>query len=128
MRYVFRSFPVKKSWSTIKSLCDNIKPGNRKIHWEKSFMNTSHYSPTAALPIRYHFIGIGGIGMSALAQILLQKGVPVSGSDVAASYITDALQKLGAKIYFEHAEDNIDEPMVIVYNSMIKEDNPEIRV
>jgi len=90
-------------------------------------MSISHYINTAALPNRYHFIGIGGIGMSALAQILLQKGISVSGSDVAPSYITDALQKLGAKIYFEHAENNIDEPMVIVYNSMITEDNPEMR-
>lgn len=76
---------------------------------------------------RYHFIGIGGIGMSALARILLQKGVPVSGSDVVSSPITHALQEAGAKIYFDHSEDNIDEPMVIVYNSMISEDNPEMR-
>ncbi len=90
-------------------------------------MNTSHYTSTAARPNRYHFIGIGGIGMSALAQILLQKGLAVSGSDVSSSYITENLQKLGAKIYLEHSEDNIDQPMVIVFNSMINEDNPEIR-
>jgi UDP-N-acetylmuramate--alanine ligase len=90
-------------------------------------MNTSHYTNTAALPKRYHFIGIGGIGMSALAQILLEKGVPVSGSDTALSPVTEKLQKQGAKIYVDHSEENVDVPMVIVYNSMIQEDNPEMR-
>src|SRR5579862_6132455 len=90
-------------------------------------MSISHYTSTAALPKRYHFIGIGGIGMSALAQILLQKGVPVSGSDTTLSPVTEKLQKQGAKIYCDHAEDNVDVPMVIVYNSMIQEDNPEMR-
>lgn len=90
-------------------------------------MNTSHYTNTATLPKRYHFIGIGGIGMSALAQILLQKGVLVSGSDTSLSPVTEKLQKQGAKIYSDHSEDNVDVPMVIVYNSMIQEDNPEMR-
>lgn len=85
------------------------------------------YSNQAALPKHYFFIGIGGIGMSALAQILLQKGVSVSGSDVASSPITDSLQKLGAKIYLEHSENNITEPSVIIYSSAISEDNPEMR-
>jgi UDP-N-acetylmuramate--alanine ligase len=90
-------------------------------------MNTSNFTSTGGLPNRYHFIGIGGIGMSALAQIAWQKGASVTGSDVAASYITEHLQKMGIKIYFEHAENNISQPTVIVYNSMIDEENPEIR-
>lgn len=79
------------------------------------------------LPNRYHFIGIGGIGMSGLAKVLLQKNIPVSGSDLSASYITQSLEKLGAKIYLEHSEDNITEPSVIIYSSAILEDNPEMR-
>lgn len=91
-------------------------------------MNTSHFTSTGGrLPNRYHFIGIGGIGMSALAQIACQKGARVSGSDVAASYITEHLQKMGIEIFFEHAEQNIKEPTVIVYNTMIDEENPEMR-
>ena len=88
-------------------------------------MNTTHYTSTGARPNRYHFIGIGGIGMSALAHIVLQKGGNVSGSDLSSTYITEDLQKKGAKIYFEHSEDHIDVPMVIVYNSMISDTNPE---
>lgn len=82
-------------------------------------MNTSN-------PERYHFIGIGGIGMSALATILLQKGLPVSGSDIAASHTIETLKQLGAVIYLEHAEANIKEPAVVVYSSAVKADNPEM--
>lgn len=78
------------------------------------------------IPKRYHFIGIGGIGMSALATILLQKGLPVSGSDVSESYTIEALRKLGATIYLSHAKENIKEPSVIIYSSAVKEDNPEM--
>ncbi|HEY2810763.1 MAG TPA: Mur ligase domain-containing protein, partial [Rhabdochlamydiaceae bacterium] len=81
----------------------------------------------SSAPKRYHFIGIGGIGMSALATILLQKGLPVSGSDLSESYTIEALKKLGAVIYLEHREENIQEPAVIVYSSAVKEDNPEMR-
>jgi len=90
-------------------------------------MNSSNHTSQAALPNRYHFIGIGGIGMSALALILLQKGIAVSGSDISFSYVIEGLEKLGAKIYREHAEDNISEPTVVIYNTMISEDNPEMR-
>lgn len=90
-------------------------------------MNTSHFTNTGNLPNRYHFIGIGGIGMSALAIILLQKGLIVQGSEISASHMTETLQKLGATIHFGHSEEHIDVPMVIVYNSMISDDNPEIR-
>ena len=63
---------------------------------------------------QYHFIGIGGIGMSALANILLQKGVKVTGSDVATSSITDQLQKQGAEIFIGHSPQNIQPESTIV--------------
>lgn len=50
----------------------------------------------------YHFIGIGGIGMSGLAKILLQRGRKVTGSDMAESYITDALKQAGAAVFVGH--------------------------
>ncbi|HEY2810314.1 MAG TPA: UDP-N-acetylmuramate--L-alanine ligase [Rhabdochlamydiaceae bacterium] len=78
-------------------------------------------------PLTYHFIGIGGIGMSALARILLQKGCRVSGSDVASSYVTEGLKQLGATIYQGHAEQNIVPSAAIVYSSDIPEDNVEMR-
>ena len=81
------------------------------------------------LPQRYHFIGIGGIGMSALARILLQKGLAVSGSDSNPNpYLFESLKKLGAILYTEQSEDNITQRCCVVYSSDIPEGNPEIRV
>ncbi len=74
----------------------------------------------------YHFIGIGGIGMSALARILLQKGIKVSGSDVTPSYTTDLLQGQGATIHFGHAPENVAKECAVVYSTMIKDTNPEV--
>ena len=76
---------------------------------------------------QYHLIGIGGIGMSGLARILLQKGVKVSGSDMTVSYATDQLQKLGAKICIGHSADNVPPSSSVVYSSDIKEENPEFK-
>jgi UDP-N-acetylmuramate--alanine ligase len=74
----------------------------------------------------YHFIGIGGIGMSALAQILLQRGIRVTGSDVSASQTTQSLEKLGAQIFIGHTKENLKSPSVIVYSTAVKEENPEV--
>lgn len=76
---------------------------------------------------KYHFIGIGGIGMSALATILLQKGIRVSGSDMASSAITEDLQKKGAEIFIGHSEQNVQEPSAIVLSTDIKDANPEVQ-
>jgi UDP-N-acetylmuramate--alanine ligase len=73
-----------------------------------------------------HFIGIGGIGMSAIAEILLNKGFIVSGSDIKSSHITKKLEAKGAKIYIGHNENNVEGPDLIVYTSAVKSDNPEI--
>lgn len=56
----------------------------------------------------FHFIGIGGIGMSALAQIVAQRQLPVSGSDLRSSHITDRLEALGAKIFYRQEARNLD--------------------
>ena len=55
-----------------------------------------------------HFIGIGGIGMSALAHIVAQRQLPVSGSDVRKSHITDRLESLGAKVFYSQKAKNIE--------------------
>lgn len=75
--------------------------------------------------MRYHFIGIGGIGMSALARILLQRGISVSGSDIASSAITENLKADGAEIFIGHAAENLKEKATVVYNTMIAAENPE---
>jgi len=75
----------------------------------------------------YHFIGIGGVGMSGLAQVLLEMGMRVSGSDMASSPITENLKKMGAQIYIGHSEDNIKEDMdVVVVSSAIHPKNIEL--
>lgn len=77
--------------------------------------------------MKYHFIGIGGIGMSGLARILLQQGHEVSGSDLSPSSITESLQNLGATIVHEHAEANVPVEGCVVFGSDIKKDHPEYR-
>lgn len=73
----------------------------------------------------YHFIGIGGIGMSGLARILLERNLPVSGSDIASSYVTEGLVKAGATIAIGHSSENISSNMTIVCTTDIKGNNPE---
>lgn len=75
---------------------------------------------------RLHFVGIGGIGMSGIAEILLNEGFDVSGSDIAKSENTDYLEKLGIKIYIGHNEKNIEGAEVVVYSSAVNpNENPE---
>lgn len=74
---------------------------------------------------RFHFIGIGGIGMSGLAHILLKKKIPVTGSDIAFSYVTDSLSKAGAQIFLGHASHQVPSQATVVYSTDIKKDNPE---
>ncbi|MEG1478081.1 MAG: UDP-N-acetylmuramate--L-alanine ligase [Clostridiales bacterium] len=74
-----------------------------------------------------HFIAIGGIGMSALAKILLSMGYNVSGSDVKESPLVDKLKELGAHISLGHNADNLpDDCNEVIYSSAIHEDNPEL--
>jgi UDP-N-acetylmuramate--alanine ligase len=76
---------------------------------------------------RIHFIGIGGIGMSGIAEVLLNLGYAVSGSDLRRSTITDRLSSLGATIFLGHAAANVVGSGVIVTSSAIQESNPEVR-
>ncbi|MEE1296835.1 MAG: UDP-N-acetylmuramate--L-alanine ligase [Bifidobacterium sp.] len=73
-----------------------------------------------------HFIGIGGAGMSVLAEMLHQQGVPVDGSDMAPGAKTDRLISLGVPVQFGQRAENITDQQVVVYSSAIKPDNPEI--
>jgi UDP-N-acetylmuramate--alanine ligase len=79
--------------------------------------------------MKVHFIGIGGIGVSALAQYYLAKGAEVSGSDLASSEITDLLERKGAKVFFgEHKAENISEDLdLVIYSPAVPEDNPELK-
>ncbi len=73
-----------------------------------------------------HFVGIGGIGMSGIAELLLNLGYRVSGSDLQASDITDRLKRLGGVIFEGHAEEQTSGADVVVISSAIGDDNPEV--
>ena len=74
----------------------------------------------------YHFIGIGGIGMSALATILAQQGACVSGSDVKKSAVTESLEKEGAKVTLGHSEKNVPPgASIVIYSTAVSTENPE---
>ncbi len=77
-------------------------------------------------PLHLHFIGIGGISMSGLAEILMQQGFTISGSDSTASALTEHLKKLGAKVAIGQKAENITPGIqAVVYTAAIREDNPE---
>jgi len=76
---------------------------------------------------KVHLIGIGGIGVSALARLFLQKGTRVSGSDATKSEITDELESLGIKFFIGHKKENVPQDVdVVVFSSAVLSDNPEI--
>jgi UDP-N-acetylmuramate--alanine ligase len=74
---------------------------------------------------RVHLVGIGGIGLSAIAKVLLEEGHRVSGSDLKLSSITDALADMGAAIYQGHRAENVGDADVVILSSAIPADNPE---
>jgi UDP-N-acetylmuramate--alanine ligase len=74
-----------------------------------------------------HFVGIGGSGMSGIAEVLINLDFSVSGSDLASNATTKRLQAFGATIYQGHAEDNVKEADVVVVSSAVNEENPEVK-
>ena len=76
--------------------------------------------------MKIHFIGIGGIGISGLAQYMHFKGHEVSGSDIKASRITQKLQQMGITITVPHSRDAITQPDLVVHSAIIRPDNPEV--
>src|SRR5947209_430853 len=77
-------------------------------------------------PQHVHFVGIGGIGMSAIAEVLLTLGYQVSGSDLRASATTDRLAVLGAAIFVGHRAENVGTAKAVVVTSALDANNPEI--
>jgi UDP-N-acetylmuramate--alanine ligase len=72
-------------------------------------------------------VGIGGIGMSGIAEILMNQGFEVSGSDLHLTEVTKRLEEIGAKIYEGHSPENVKDVDVLVYSSAVIPDNPEVR-
>lgn len=74
-----------------------------------------------------HFVGIGGIGMSGIAELLLNLDYKITGSDIRQTEITEHLSQTGAKIFYQHSADNVGNPEVVVKSSAVTDDNVEIR-
>jgi len=74
-----------------------------------------------------HFVGIGGIGMSGIAEVMHQLGYEVQGSDVADSYVVEKLRKEGIPVSIGHSADNLGDAAVVVCSTAIRESNPEIQ-
>jgi UDP-N-acetylmuramate--alanine ligase len=73
-----------------------------------------------------HFVGIGGIGMSGIAELLLNLGYTVSGSDIKESQVTKRIIRLGGEVFHGHKPGNIEGADVVVYSSAVPPDNPEL--
>src|SRR5690348_5190087 len=73
-----------------------------------------------------HFVGIGGIGMSGIAEVLINLGFRVSGSDLKKSNVTDRLQEIGVEFTEGHAAENVGDAHVVVRSTAVREDNPEV--
>ena len=73
-----------------------------------------------------HFVGIGGSGMSGIAEVLVNQGYAVSGSDIGVNAATARLQKMGARVMRGHAAANVDNADVLVVSTAVKDDNPEV--
>ena len=76
--------------------------------------------------VKIHFVGIGGIGMSGIAEVLLSSGYKVSGSDVSESANVKKLKSLGAEIYLGHKAENLNNVTAVVYSSAVNDSNPEV--
>ena len=73
-----------------------------------------------------HFVGIGGIGMSGIAEVMNNLGYSVQGSDIAEGYVVEGLRKRGIKVMIGHAAENIGDAAVVVTSTAVKRDNPEV--
>src|SRR3989440_7770830 len=78
-------------------------------------------------PQHIHFTGIGGIGMSGIAEVLLNLGYQISGSDLKVSPITERLGAMGARVFEGHAAGNIEGARALVVSSAVDEQNPEVQ-
>ena len=74
-----------------------------------------------------HFVGIGGVGMSGIAEVLLNMGYRVTGSDARRGEGVERLERLGAKVYIGHEAGNVEGAHVVVYSSAVARDNVEVQ-
>jgi UDP-N-acetylmuramate--alanine ligase len=103
-----------------------MRPSGSPIAWSGSPFDLAQGRLVLGKTRRVHFIGIGGIGMSGIAELLANLGYEVSGSDAKRSSVTDRLETLGVRVAAGHAAANVGEADVVVYSSAVRPDNPEM--
>src|SRR5919108_5900853 len=97
------------------------------MHWSAANRGVGHDQRMREKKHRVHFVGIGGIGMSGIAEVLLNSGYAVTGSDLQESAATQRLRALGAQIFVGHKEENLSlDPSVVVISTAVKYSNPEV--
>ena len=96
------------------------------ISTERKLLNTLEADPSKLSQLTFHLIGIGGIGVSAVAKVLALRGVSLQGSDVRHSQLTDMMSSLGAQITIGHHPNLIDGADVVVYSTAVPKDNVEL--
>src|SRR5690349_13382532 len=74
-----------------------------------------------------HFVGIGGSGMSGIAEVLLKLGYTVTGSDLSKNAVSERLQQLGARVTFGHSAKNVNGAHVVVTSTAVAASNPEVK-
>lgn len=95
-------------------------------HRRLTDLNNGRAEPGMGRIKRIHFVGIGGVGMSGIAEVLTNLGYSVSGSDLANNAVTRRLQDMGAVIHTGHAAANVEGADVVVVSTAVKKDNPEV--
>lgn len=99
----------------------------QEIHCGKQFrQKVRDFIPEMRRVRQIHFVGIGGAGMGGIAEVLINEGYHVTGSDITESAVTSRLISLGAEIHFSHATKNVEGASVVVVSSAIKPDNVEV--
>jgi UDP-N-acetylmuramate--alanine ligase len=96
------------------------------VHKAAEFKTDYYEVPEMRRIRRIHFIGIGGAGMSGIAEVLINQGYEISGSDIKASNVTDRLEERGAKVFIGHEAENVVGADVVVNSSAVNSTNPEI--
>ncbi len=97
-----------------------------KTHYNEQATINNHPELTMGRIRHIYFIGIGGAGMSGIAEVMLNMGYQVSGSDLNLSKVTERLSKAGAKVYQGHNANQVAEAHVIVTSTAVSQDNPEV--
>jgi len=114
---------VNLSNSSTNSTGSNTDSSTEPSKWTNS---TATRVPEMRRVKRIHFVGIGGAGMGGIAEVLLNEGYQISGSDLAENQVVKRLTALGAHIVIGHQKDNVAKASVIVVSTAIKSDNPEL--